>query len=42
MRGVLSAVAVLATLVFAPAAMADDWLPHEKDATWTYEWTDSV
>jgi hypothetical protein len=42
MRGVLSAVAVLATLVFAPAAMADDWLPHSKDATWTYEWTDSV
>ena len=42
MRGVLSAVAVLATLVFAPAAAADDWLPHPKDATWTYEWTDSV
>src|SRR5439155_19268072 len=21
---------------------ADDWLPHPKDATWTYSWTDSV
>jgi hypothetical protein len=42
MRGVLIAVAVLATLVFAPAAAADDWLPHPKDATWTYEWTDSI
>jgi hypothetical protein len=35
-------VAVLATLTFAPSALADDWLPHAKDATWTYEWTDSV
>ena len=42
MRGALGAVAVLATLAFAPAAAADDWLPHPKDATWTYEWTDSV
>ena len=31
-----------ATLVLAPAAAADDWLPHPADATWTYEWTDSV
>ena len=42
MRGVLSGVAVLAALVFAPAAAADDWLPYPKDATWTYEWTNSV
>src|SRR5687767_888837 len=42
MRGALIAVAVLATLVFAPSALADDWLPHPADATWTYEWTDSV
>lgn len=42
MRGVLSGVAVLAALVIAPAAAADDWLPHPKDATWTYEWTNSV
>jgi hypothetical protein len=34
--------AALATLVLAPPALADDWLPHAQDATWTYEWTDSV
>jgi hypothetical protein len=33
---------VVAALAFAPAALADDWLPHPADATWTYEWTDSV
>jgi hypothetical protein len=33
---------MLATLGFAPAAHADSWLPHAADATWTYEWTDSV
>ena len=32
----------LAALALAPAASADDWLPHPADATWTYEWTDSV
>ena len=42
MRRALLVVAFLATLAFAPSALADDWLPHEKDATWTYEWTDSV
>lgn len=42
MRGVVAAVAVLATLAFAPSALADEWLPHPADATWTYEWTDSV
>ena len=26
----------------APAALADGWLPHPADATWTYEWSDSV
>ena len=34
--------ALLAALSFAPSALADDWLPHAKDATWTYEWTESV
>ena len=29
-------------LVGAPSALADDWLPHPADATWTYEWSDSV
>ena len=42
MRRIPVAVAILATLTFAPSALADDWLPHASDATWTYEWTDSV
>jgi hypothetical protein len=29
-------------LAVASPAMADDWLPHPADATWTYQWTDSV
>lgn len=30
-------------LALAPAAAADDsWLPHPADATWTYQWSDSV
>lgn len=29
-------------LAFAAPAAADGWLPHAQDATWTYEWTDSV
>src|SRR5215469_7239731 len=30
-------------LAVAPAASAaDNWLPHPSDATWTYQWTDSV
>jgi len=28
-------------LLFTPASWADDWLPHTKDATWTYSWSDS-
>jgi hypothetical protein len=24
------------------SALAGDWLPHPADATWTYQWTDSV
>ena len=32
-----------AALAFAPGALADDnWLPHPPDATWTYQWSDSV
>jgi hypothetical protein len=31
----------LALAVASPAA-ADGWLPHPADATWTYQWTDSV
>jgi hypothetical protein len=33
---------VLACLVVAPSASAAGWLPHPADATWTYQWTDSV
>jgi hypothetical protein len=31
----------VALAVVSPAA-ADSWLPHPADATWTYQWTDSV
>ena len=41
MRRLAVVAAVLAAL-WAPSALADDWLPHAKDATWTYEWTESV
>ena len=34
--------AVLVSLAFASPAAADSWLPHPADATWTYEWADSV
>jgi hypothetical protein len=33
--------AACALALAAPAA-ADGWLPHAEDASWTYEWTDSV
>jgi hypothetical protein len=35
-------VSVLAALALAAPANAAQWLPHPKDAEWTYEWTDSV
>jgi hypothetical protein len=38
-RGLLAAVAVV--LVCAPSALADEWLPHPADATWTYSWSDT-
>jgi hypothetical protein len=41
-RVTLGAAALVAALVAAPSAMAAGWLPHPTDATWTYEWTDSV
>jgi hypothetical protein len=34
--------AVLAAACLAPPALAGGWLPHPPDATWTYQWTDSV
>src|SRR3954470_13285452 len=43
-RALAAVAAALLTVLAAPAlARADDqWLPHGKDATWTYQWTDSV
>lgn len=38
--GVLVAVMAFAC-AFASPALADDWLPHNPDASWTYQWTDS-
>jgi hypothetical protein len=37
----VAVVTLVAALLAAPVALADDWWPHAKDATWTYEWTDS-
>ncbi len=34
--------ALVAALGLAAGARADDWWPHPSDATWTYQWTDSV
>jgi hypothetical protein len=42
MGRLLAIVAALAALWVAPTASASPWLPHPADATWTYEWTDSV
>lgn len=41
-RGAALLASAFAALAFAAPAMADGWLPHPEDATWTYEWTDSV
>jgi hypothetical protein len=29
-------------LVWAAPALADGWLPHPTDATWTYQWSDTA
>ena len=34
--------ALVALLLAASPAAASGWLPHDADATWTYQWTDSV
>ena len=36
------AVSLVAAAAFAPPAAADDWLPHPADASWTWEWSDTV
>ena len=41
-RLLVSLAVAVAALVVAPIAAADSWLPHPADATWTYQWTDSV
>jgi hypothetical protein len=33
---------VIAAIAVCPSAFADDWWPHSKDTTWTYQWTDST
>src|SRR5438093_7070928 len=42
MRFALLALLLAGAVAFAPAALADGWLPHPSDATWTYEWSDSA
>jgi hypothetical protein len=39
---VVLAAAAAALAVAGSAAAESSWLPHGADATWTYEWTDSV
>ena len=41
-RATFVAAALVAAFVAAPPALAASWLPHPADATWTYEWSDSV
>jgi hypothetical protein len=38
----VAAACVSAMFVAAASASASGWLPHPADATWTYQWTDSV
>ena len=40
--GFLFTAAAVLALVLGGVARADDWWPHPADATWTYQWTDSV
>jgi hypothetical protein len=39
---VRAAVVLAAVVMPAPAAAAAAWFPHPADATWTYEWSDSL
>jgi hypothetical protein len=41
-KWLLAVALVGASLAVAPSSRADAWLPHPTDATWTYQWTDSV
>src|SRR5262249_22000600 len=42
MRVAFLALLLAGAFAWAPAALADGWLPHPSDATWTYEWSDSA
>jgi hypothetical protein len=42
MRVLLAVLAATAAVTFTAPAFAGGWLPHSADATWTYQWTDSV
>lgn len=42
MRVAVAVVAACAAAFLAAPADAGGWLPHPADATWTYQWTDSV
>src|SRR5262245_37083080 len=33
---------LVAAALVTPSALAAEWLPHAKNATWTYSWTDSA
>jgi hypothetical protein len=41
-RGSVLCAAILAALLVAAPAAAGGWIPHGADASWTYQWTDSV
>jgi hypothetical protein len=41
-RGTLVVLALAAAAVLPTPSSASGWLPHPADATWTYQWTDSV
>src|SRR4051794_19104266 len=41
-RALVLAAVVLAVVVAPTSALAASWLPHPADATWTWQWTDSV
>src|SRR5215208_6217902 len=40
--GFLSIVLAALALALTGVAQADDWWPHPEDASWTYQWTDTL
>jgi hypothetical protein len=41
-RGLIVAAGAAAALSSTPPAFGAGWLPHPSDATWTYQWVDSI